>query len=202
MAHPTADWVGLTLNRMYNPATGWVLDDATKPSWAFAINVTGDVVGLERIPAGSTTTSTLLTLDNVGHLTFKAMAASIFNNTPVAGSTSGFALVTMPNVGSDSSGGVMVNAPASNLRSPTTGGWVIVQGYIVLSASVSWQLSIDYYTTAWYPLVQAMGTGTVCSLTGINYAGSSQVSYRLQLALGTAANINSATLTAATVGGP
>jgi len=76
MAHPGADWLGVSCNQSYNGTT-WVQDDATKPSWDLNIYPGGDQFNIERIPAGSTTAANLLKLDNAGNLTLTGTNAIV-----------------------------------------------------------------------------------------------------------------------------
>jgi hypothetical protein len=64
-ALPSTDWLGLAQNQVYN-GTAWAQDDNTKPSWD--INIASDALTAERIPAGGTTATALLTLNNAGNL--------------------------------------------------------------------------------------------------------------------------------------
>jgi hypothetical protein len=61
---PQTTWA---INRDWN--NGNAQDDATKPSWAIQLRVDTDQLWVQRAPAGSTTPTTPLILDNAGNLT-------------------------------------------------------------------------------------------------------------------------------------
>jgi hypothetical protein len=63
----TPGTLGILANR--NWAASNAQDDATKPSWGVLLNCAADTFAVQRAPAGSTTQTALLTLDNGGSLT-------------------------------------------------------------------------------------------------------------------------------------
>src|SRR5262252_534410 len=69
-------WLVMSANK--SNVTG-AQDDASKVSWEALLRCDTDQFVVRRTPAGGSFANLLL-VDNVGHLTFKAMACSIWNN--------------------------------------------------------------------------------------------------------------------------
>src|SRR5262245_20472066 len=54
----------------------YVQDDVTKSSWLLTVNAQGDVIQMQRIPAGSTTATNMLTIDASANLTINGATAT------------------------------------------------------------------------------------------------------------------------------
>jgi len=79
---PGTDWLGLVFNTRYD-GTAWTQDDATRASWTTAIIAAGDKYAVTRWPAGSSTSTDLLTLDSTGLLAVPGPAASAADNATI-----------------------------------------------------------------------------------------------------------------------
>jgi len=140
----------LTHNATLNAAESvWLQDDATQPSWLTRMNSAagagGDNFAIFRTPAGGSP-ATVLTLDNVGHLTVKAMACSIWNNSvsqPITANT--WTTVNLGTMQNDSSGGTMPNV-ATNQIKVTAASWCLLFAWGTFSAPVTGYLSLTPQT--------------------------------------------------------
>jgi hypothetical protein len=174
-------WIALTTNRDPKAATQ---DDATKSSWQLALNSSADNFTVQRQAAGAGLTP-FLTLDSTGHLSVKAMAAAINNNNvgqAIAATT--WTTATLGTTGQDSSGGVMPLPGSSQLKSPTTGGWMLLASTCNWSAAaqtnyLAIQASPDG-STGWSTIAQAGATNSFTMTTAVlTYPATTQY-YRVQ----------------------
>jgi hypothetical protein len=196
-----APFVSLTTNR--DVATN-TQDDTSRPSWQLALRSDVDNFGVYRQPAAGALAA-LLTLDNVGHLTFKAMACNITNNNVAQTITANtWTTVNMTTLGFDSSGGVMPLAASSQIKLPSTGGWVLLVSWLSLTANASASAVIQGSndgSTGWFTINASSipSTANQCGVIGTSWSGATQY-YRIQV-YQSAGGVQYCNLTAIALGG-
>jgi len=191
---------GFRLNVNYD-WRGGAQDDTTKPSWIAEMKTDTDAFKfIRQAPAGAFTT--LLTVDNAGHVFSKAMASNINNNSvQQAISLNTWTPVNMTTQGSDSAGGTM-STPASSQLKSTASGWSILNGFCQFSANLTnMYLSIEYFASgSWYTLGYGTGANTAfVSQTAVAVAGG-VTQYRMSVYCAAAATILWATFSIVQVG--
>ena len=148
-------WLVMSANK--SNVTG-AQDDASKVSWEALLRCDTDQFVVRRTPAGGSFANLLL-VDNVGHLTFKAMACSIQVSSGAQNITaSTWTTVNLPTIGVDSSGGTMPNVATNQIKVPTA-SWCLVSGYVVFSASITGALFLSGVTSGYatpYNVAQAV----------------------------------------------
>lgn len=95
IANPSNDTLGWTANAMLNAAgTAWTQDDATRPSWFITADLGQDTLKILRIPTGSTTPASLLTVDSSGYTHVNGIATGavlyIGENSPARAALSNY----------------------------------------------------------------------------------------------------------------
>jgi hypothetical protein len=182
----TATWGGVSTN--VDMQSG-VQDDNTKPSWQMLLRSDTDSLNVSRRPpAGGS--SNLFTLDNAGHLTFKAMACDIWNNNVQQGPLTAGAWTTV-NLGTlrnDSSGGTMPNVATNQIKTPVA-GWCIATASAGFTGLVTGGINI---------LNGPVGHGAIYNdsygvSTGLFYSGANNL-ISLQVSTAAAATITYASL--------
>jgi hypothetical protein len=185
---------GLLVNNPWGP------QDATKASWAIQADVNNDKVALSRRApnAGSGVLTQLVNIDNVGHLTFKAMACLIYNATSQGPLTqNAWNTLNLPTIGTDSSSGVMPIG-SSTIRTPATASWVLISASVTFSiatAGVIQFLGTPQTAAAYFP------SGAFASLTMMQaLAASTSIQLQIQPTSG-APNVSNAYLYVLILGG-
>jgi len=182
----TNDGIYLASNTSRDAAdTVWAQDDATKSSWMLRLSPTADTIDFFRAAAGTTSFINVARIDNVGHLTFKAMACNINNNNVAQTVTaSTWTTVNMTSLGYDSSGGVMPIPASSQIKTTPTGGWVIIVCWLTLTAVATAALMLQASpdgSTGWYNInYNAIPTTNQGSIVAMSYSGAPQY-FRLQV---------------------
>jgi hypothetical protein len=202
-ALPGIDWFGVSYNQFYN-GSAWAQDDVSKPSALLEMDASG--ISFQRAPAGAIgSLGVLFAVDTVGHLTAKAMACSINNNSVLQGlNATTWTTVVLTTLGYDSSSGVMPVTAASQIKTPAGGGWVLLSAYCTFQTAPNsfliLQASADG-STGWATVTQTSATASsAISLAMLTYS-TSPLYYRVQVYSSAAANVAYAVLNAVNIAG-